>query len=254
MLRYKKIAKNIFNFFTNKSPLLISESFCRDILQEIPEWVSISINKNSTSNKNQSKELEILTQKNAFSLKITKNNEEHLFRLWQNQQLLTTVNSPHNSPLLEKYNFLIDHLIDFKILAFQVELNSKLRDTDFSSQEISQDEKALEWLKVSFKVLESAIIESLTNSQLLFQTLLFFGKNPKSNFLEIRIITFNLDIQYIFLTTGMLRIKIYNDKDKEFGNSQKTVLEGDFNFRKREMLDELTKIISALSVGIKFNN
>jgi hypothetical protein len=77
------------------------------------------------------------------------------------------------------------------------------------------------------------------------------GQNPKMSHEEIRLITFNMDIKFEFLSNGLLRVHIYNDKEGVTGSSKKAALEGDFNLRKREMFDELTALISAISSGIK---
>ena len=108
-------------------------------------------------------------------------------------------------------------------------------------------------MRVSFNMLEKAVVQSLTDPELLFQTMLFMGTNPKSGTDEIRLITFNLDIKFEFLNNNYLRVRIYNDKNEEFGSAKKASLEGDFNFRKREMLDELTRLLSVISSGIKIS-
>jgi hypothetical protein len=64
-------------------------------------------------------------------------------------------------------------------------------------------------------------------------------------------VAFNLDIKFEILKNGLLRVKIYNDKDGAFGSIKLASLEGDYKFRNREMLDELTKLISVLAPGIK---
>lgn len=243
---------SFLKFGKKNSPLLL-ERFYQHAGLTGADWVSIAINKNTIAGSLLTKELEILAAADTFSLKIAETPTGQLFQLWQNQRSQTKIQVDPQSPLLGQFNLLIDQLIEGQLFIFQTALNKSLSSKDFSAIEISQDEKALEWMRVSFKVLEKAIIESLTNPEFLFQALFFFGKNPKSQDLEIRLILFNLDIKFVFLKNGLVRIKIYNDKEQSFGSSQKAALEGDFNFRKREMLDELTKLISVISPGIKIS-
>ena len=142
-------------------------------------------------------------------------------------------------------------MIEFQFHSFKKIVNVVDPSFEFTTTQVANEDKALEWMRVSFKILERAILESLTNPELLFQTLCFFGINPKTNADEIRIIAFNLDIKFELLANHQIRVRIYNDKEGVLGSSKKAALEGDFSFRKREMLDELIKLVSALSPGIK---
>ncbi len=216
-------------------------------LEDFP-WISIAINNRTLANSLLTKELELQSSSNAFSLKIADTKSGHLHQLWKNQRELAHGFSNQK----KEFNQLIDNLIEKRITFFQEKLSHNDSKT-FTPNEVTTEDKGLEWIKVSFKILEKAIIQSLTDPNLLFQTLLFIGKNPKTSQEEIRLITFNLDIKFEFLNNGLLRIRVYDDKDKNLGSSKKASLEGDFNFRKREMFDELIKLISLLSQGIKLS-
>ncbi|MFA6239200.1 MAG: hypothetical protein WC635_17810 [Bacteriovorax sp.] len=241
-----KVLSAVFN---RSSPLFLGPFYQHAGLNA--EWISLAVNKNTIAGSLLTKELEIRTSSDAFSLKIAETKNGFMHRAWQNNQSLGKCLEANNSPFLEKYNSLINQLIETKLSLFQSELIKTQGQEMFSPTEVASEEKALEWMKVSFQILEKGLIESLTNPELLFQTLLFMGKNPKTQQLEIRLILFNLDIKYVLLENGLLRIKIYDDKNDSFGSSKKAALLGDFNFRKKEMLDELTKTISMLSAGIK---
>ncbi|MGZ3788041.1 MAG: hypothetical protein ACXVLQ_05925 [Bacteriovorax sp.] len=210
----------------------------------------MAINKKTIAESFLTKELEIQTNSDAFSLKIAETKDGLLHQLWRNGEEQGSGKLPNTSNLIAEFNLLIDSLFEKKIHQYQQKLNRVDLKT-FTPTEVSQEDKALEWMKVSFGLLEKAIIQSLTDPELLFQTMLFLGHNPKTSQDEIRVITFNLDIKFEFLPNGLLRVRIYDDKKAEFGSSKKAVLEGDFNFRKREMLDQLTRLISAQSKGIK---
>jgi hypothetical protein len=227
----------------------LEQFFNRTELQNI-NWISIAVNKKSFADSLLTREVDVFTEKDAYALKLGLDKKEIQTQLWKNQISEKKGVLPENSPLLLRYNEFIDHLLEKKIHLYQMTL-SKLDEKSFSSTEIATEDKALEWIKVSFNMLEKAVVQSLTDPELLFQTMLFMGTNPKTNQEEIRLITFNLDIKFEFLRNNLLRIRIYNDKNEEFGTVKKASLEGDFNFRKREMMDELTRMLSVISSGIK---
>lgn len=211
-------------------------------------WISIAINSKSIANSLLTKELDLHTPSDAFSLKIAETSSGLYHELWKNQKQLGHGVSNQK----DEFNQLIDALIEKKIGFFQNKLD-QIDSRGFTPNIVFSEDKGLEWIKVSFTVLEKAIIQSLTDPNLLFQTLIFIGENPKTSQEEIRLIIFNLDIKFEFLKNGLLRIRIYDDKDKSLGSTKKASLEGDFNFRKREMFDELIKLISLLSNGIKLS-
>jgi hypothetical protein len=248
MFSFLNFLKKIFN---SHAPKALSQFYQQAGINKV-RWVSLAINKKSIGDSFLTKELDLLTEADVFSLKMAETSMGIHHQLWKNQESNLKVYIEAHSTLLLEFNQLIDKLIEKEILYFQSALNQLPLGKTFSPTEVSQEEKALEWMRVSFQVLEKAIIESLTNTELLFQTLLFFGINPKTNNHEIRVVTFNLDIKFELHGNGGLRVKIYNDKNAEFGSTKKAALEGDFNFRKREMLDQLTNLLSALTPGIKW--
>lgn len=248
MFSFLNFLKKIFN---NHSPKALVQFYQH--AGHVPAlWVSLAINKKSIANSFLTKELDLLTGSDSFSLKMAETKEGIRQHLWRNQQSLCQSNAELMSPFLLEFNQLVDKLIETEILYFQSFLNQAGQEKILSPSEIAQEEKALEWIRVSFQVLGKAIIESLTNPDFLFQTLIFFGVNQKTATHEIRVITFNLDIKFELLDSGALRVRIYNDKGAESQGPKKAALEGDFNFRKREMLDELTRLVSLLSTGIKW--
>ena len=241
----------IKSLFSNKSLHKLTDFYKTPELLE-STWHSVAINKKPDQTHLFSKELSLATKKNLFDLKIIENNNSFRHLIYKNQHPLCEVSLFKNdSPLLE-FNLLFDRLINQYLQFFCAHLNHNFKTETYSPEQKLNEEKALEWIKVSFTILEKAIIESLTNPNLLFQTLLFFGKNPKTLNDEIRLITFNLDIKFEILPNNRLRIMIYNDKNHEFGHEKKPSLTGDFHFRAKEMVDELIKLISAHANGIKF--
>lgn len=233
-----------------KSPRFLENFYQHTGLKEAT-WISLAINKFTIANSDLTKELEILTKTNKFQLEIARVNNRFRHQLWQNKHLRGKTQIDLHSPLLAEFNFLFDQLIENQLLIFQKELNAHISEKEIQAIDRSQDEKALEWIRVSFLVLIKAIEESLTNENYLFQTLFFIGINPKTELLEIRLLTFNLDILFVLLKNGLLRVRIYNDLDGLQGSSKKASLEGDFYFKKREIFDEAIKLIAAHSPGIK---
>ena len=241
----------IKTFFANKTFKKLTYFYNNPELLE-STWHSLAINKMKDQKHPLSKELSLTTKNIFFDLKIieSKNTFQHL--IYKNQQSFCEVNLEKDSSSLLEFNSLFDKLITQYLKTYCSILNNNFQQETYKTDQIQNEEKALEWLKVSFSILEKAIVESLTNPDLLFQTLLFFGKNPKTLNDEIRLITFNLDIKFEILNTNRLRIVVYNDKFHELGHEKKPSLSGDFHFRAKEMVDELIKLISAHANGIKF--
>ena len=251
MFSFLKFHKKISKATLFGDGLHFLEEFYQSPLLKKSKWVSLAINKKSLAGSILTKELDIHTENEIFSLKVAETKKGYLHKLWKNQHLKGKKLITSQSPFLNEYNRLIDYKINNEIKYFQNELIKDTTTNPSSNADISQNEKGLEWMRVSFKILEKAILETLTNSQFLFQATLFLGENPKTKNREIRLIIFNLDVQFILLKYGFLRVKIFNDKEGVFGNSKKAALEGDFNFRKKEMLDQLIQLIAISSSGLK---
>ena len=126
----------------------------------------------------------------------------------------------------------------------------KMNQSQFSARQVENEEKALEWVRVSFEMLTKAVLESLTNPEFLFQTTFFAGVNPKTNQHEIRLMTFNLDMTFLLLEDNNLRVLIYNKKPGDAESELKPALTGDYSFRKREIFDHFINLLSAISKGM----
>lgn len=214
------------------------------------QWISLAVNKTNFEGSLLTRELQVHSKSDAYMLRLALTDKGTHAQIWQNQLSLGSGFTTKEDHSAEGLNSLLDQLIEKKIHTYQRKLQN-LDNKTFTSTEVTTEEKALEWIRTSFMILEKAVVQSLTDPELLFQTLLFIGTNPKTGLEEVRLITFNLDIKYEFLPNNLLRIRIYNDKNEEFGSAKKASLEGDFNYRKREMLDELTRLLSVISAGIK---
>ena len=144
------------------------------------------------------------------------------------------------------FNNILDSLIEREIKYFTEQMNQ----STFSPRQMENEEKALEWTRVTFEVLTKAVLESLTNPDYLFQTTFFAGINPKSGKHEMRLITFNLDMTFLLLDDNNLRVLIYNIKPGEKTDNLKPALTGDYSLRKREIFDQFINLLSAISKGM----
>lgn len=216
-------------------------------------WISAQINQDQQKTLI-NKKFDFLTSKNRHQLRVFSSNNEYEIDLFLNEKYQTKNYIQQNSDFAALFNRKWDKIIEEQVEKIKDSLNNSNDTTSSASQaEIAENEKALEWIKVSFIVLEKAIKESLTNSDLLFQLQLFFGINPKTNLTEMRAIIFNLDIKFVILDNGLMRVIVYDDKNQLHGTTTRPSLSGDFSFRKREIFDEIIKILALLSLGIKFN-
>lgn len=144
------------------------------------------------------------------------------------------------------FNNILDSLIEREIKYFTEQMNK----STFSPRQMENEEKALEWTRVTFEILTKAVLESLTNPEYLFQTTFFAGINPKSGKHEMRLITFNLDMTFLMLDDNNLRVLIYNIKPGESAENLKPALTGDYSYRKREIFDQFINLLSAISKGM----
>ena len=144
------------------------------------------------------------------------------------------------------FNNIFDSFIELELKKFMTTMN----ESHFNRNQLEAEEKALEWVRVSFEILIKAILESLTNPEYLFQTSLFVGINPKTMMHEMRLIMFNLDMTFLLLEDKNLRVIIYNILPGEKLGDRPPALSGDYSFRKREIFDQFINLLSVVSKGI----
>jgi hypothetical protein len=221
--------------------------------KDLPEWSSLEINSISNENYNLFKSIDTKNIKSNFNFRIQFIENKNIHKIWQNNHLTFSGDSANFPRLDQSYNDFVDKLISNEITLFQETLNNSIKNYSPNSFDDTVDSKTLEWIRVSFVVLEKAIIESLTNSDLFFTTKLFLGKNPKNNLLEIRLIIFNLDILYKITSNGLLEITIYDEKNGAPNSSKVPSLHTTTFNKSRECLDQLIHILSLISKGIKIN-
>lgn len=214
-------------------------------------WLALAINQKSLGGSLLTKEL-VLTPKDSTSPKCALQFAElpegilhHAFlgnkKIYSNEMK----NEVEIKSTRALFNNLLDSFIEREIKHFSKSMN----ESEFSPRQLEAEEKALEWMRVSFEVLTKAVIESLTNPDFLFQTTFFAGINPTSKMHEMRLMTFNLDMTFLLLEDNNLRVLIYNKKPNDPNSELKPALMGDYSFRKREIFDQFITLLSTLRSG-----
>ena len=215
-------------------------------------WMALAINQRSIAGSLITKELVLTpldTKKNGVSFQLAEIKSGLVHHGFNSSKKIVSgeiKNSTQAKDTRILFNNLLDKLIEREIKFFTEEMNKG----QFSPRQIENEEKALEWVRVSFEILTKAVLESLVNPEYLFQTTFFAGINPKSQRREIRLITFNLDMTFLLLEDNNLRVLIYNIKPGETVDNLQPALTGDYSFRKREIFDQFINLLSAISKGM----
>ncbi len=215
-------------------------------------WLALTVNVHTHHDTQLTKELVITSASTPLAplySVILADASDGLFQslfLQNNPHYLKHQHSPEETTQIRSlFNYSLDQIIESEIVVFQ----KNLKLGEFSPIQKESEENALEWMKVSFDLLEKAVIQSLTNSEYMFQSTFFCGVNPETRLHEIRVIIFNLDITFWLLNDHNLRVKVFNKKNLETFDDLKPSLIGDYSFRKREMMDRFTKLLAVLSKG-----
>lgn len=246
----------LFNLF-KKNSFKKLESFYiaynhNETLSKYP-WMALAINQRTISGSVLTKEM-VLNSPNSkdvppVSFQIAELEYGIVQHIFQGKKTIYSGDITDEIEILNSkvlFNNTVDAFIEKELKTFTTTMDG----SEFSPRQMEAENKALEWVRVSFEMLTKAVLESLTNPEFLFQTTFFAGINPKTSMHEMRLITFNLDMTFLLLEDKNLRIMIYNLKPGETLKNQKPALMGDYSFRKREIFDQFINLISALSKGI----
>lgn len=246
----------LFDLF-KKHPFARLESFYiahnhNETLAKYP-WMALAINQRTISDSVLTKELVLNshfskeTPPVSFQLaEMEKAMAQHVFQGKEKIYSGIMKNDLEMKNTRVLFNNILDVFIEKEIKTFTTAMN----ESEFSIRQLDAEDKAVEWVRVSFEMLTKAVLESLTNPEYLFQTFFFAGENPKSKMHEMRLICFNLDMTFLLLEDKNLRVIIYNVRPGEKLVDQKPVLSGDYSFRKREIFDQFINLLSALSKGM----
>lgn len=240
--------KSLFTIFKKPGHQQL-DAFYRTLSLSRYSWMAFAVNQRTLKGSLLTKELALSGDSiEAFSWQTAEERDGHFHSVRNGKKKLfeELVKDPEvREKKRDQFNQLLDQLIELHLKTFKTEFEKGTP----TLRQLEAEEKALEWIRVSFDVLKKAIIESLTNPDFLFQTSLFAGVNPQSKKQEIRLITFNLDMTFILLPDHNLRVLIYNKKPHLSPEELKPALMGDYSARKREILDQLTSLLAVLSRG-----
>lgn len=239
----------MFNFLYKNSIHKI-DRFFKKYQPSTGDWSLILINKRFVENSPINREIDLYQNKNFYQLKLVeKKTDDFFISIFKNQRKYVECDFQNSKETIDTFLIFIDLQIQNTINIFTRKLNEQKL---ISTTNLELEAKSLEWAKVSFKVLKDAI-KSLEKEKSQAASLsLFMGINPKHQMPEIRIVIFNLDINYILLNDGQLRVRIYNDKTGEFKTAIAPALEGDFSHFKREFFEELIILLISIKPLLRF--
>lgn len=112
--------------------------------------------------------------------------------------------------------------------------------------DLTQEGRAIEWLRVSLKVLRDALESCRQDPSKVVQARLYVGKEAAESRPLFRAIIFNLDITCVFDPQGVMGLVVFDDKNRAHGTSQKPALEASFKGLKPAVLDELITLSATL--------
>lgn len=142
---------------------------------------------------------------------------------------------------------LMHEYLDFHLNTFILRLKNSERT---QALDPSGEIKGHEWLRVSFEVLKKAIDHALASEELVFDPTIFIGNRPGTNEELIRIMCYNLDINYQFLSDGSLHVRVFDDKNKNRGDNNKPSFHAVFIGMKNQVMDELIKLMGTIGAGL----
>lgn len=244
------MASAFFNLFKKNSPQIL-DAYLQKITPQTFDWMALAVNERTLQESMMTRELVLISSKEntQFTWQTAEKVDGPIHMAYREKKILLKsqiTDHLEQQELKTKFNSLINQIIDQNLTTFR----DGFHRGSFSMRQLEAEDKAVEWLRVSFEVLSKGIVKSLTNPDFLFQSTLFAGTNPKTGKHEIRLICFNLDMTFILLDDYDLRVIIYNKGSAETFDGLKPALVGDYSARKREILDQLTNLIGVLSKGL----
>jgi len=243
------MVSSFFNIFKKPTHHEL-DAYLQNMTPDFFQWMALSINQRTIEESIMTKELFLISKDgDQLSWQAAEKDEDYIHRVFKSKRELLKgkITDPTEQDLLKsKFNTIINRSIEQNLTTFREGFSRG----NLSMRQIEAEDRAVEWLRVSFEVLSKGIIESLTNPEFLFQSTLFAGINPKTGKHEMRLICFNLDMTLILLDDFDLRVIIYNKGSAENFDGLKPALVGDYSARKREILDQFTSLLGVLSKGL----
>lgn len=114
------------------------------------------------------------------------------------------------------------------------------------TSQIDQENRSLEWLKVTLMVLKNAVGEIKVNKDFLYQGRLFFGRRNPNSSPELRIQSLSLDIHLEFLEDHRLRVRAWNYKDGKKTSKDQEDLFAEFVTLKGPVFDEIILLLNEI--------
>lgn len=176
------------------------------------------------------------------------NTESNFKVIWKKEELLFVTDDKvrayahkNEKELKDLFN-LMRHLSVKSSIESHHEEMRKTSEGDFNAET-----RSLQWIQASFKTLEGALKKFENNSDLIFTCAIFSGVNPELKQRVLRIICFNLDINYFMLEDGTLRIVVFDDKNKGHGSQQEASFHQIIRLTKPLFYDEITKLLQQIT-------
>lgn len=270
---------NQFSFFkslraTKSKPIEKFRQLSADLDFDAANWLALSINSaQSPCLFNRSIELKGPQMDFAFELG-PKNNQKiekdissgPYYVRWHmpnKHSFMGHLNQGH-SEVFYNNNLLIDEALELFIKKLQDKIGRPRQDipTQDLPTALGKEQKAQEWLRVSFKVLKEAMAKAKKDPYLLLQARLWMGQDPEASHQEgkssdqektiLRLICFNLDIIAQINPKGALWVQVYDDESGPTGSSQRPKLDALFELRQRETFDQFIDLLSTLGTCAKW--
>lgn len=170
----------------------------------------------------------------AMGLKST---QEMVVQVAKNQKVLLHETMDAHA-LKQRHHQYFHRCVDFEITRRKDQV---LKKVEIQSQ-AQVEAKSLEWLRVSFEVLKSAVRESRSNPNHLFQAQLFTGLRPgDQEHDQCRLIVYSLDQLWQFHPNGVLEIHSVNHKPEGLVEDR---FSAELALLKPQALDQLIELLN----------
>lgn len=193
--------------------------------------IILSINKDEYDGNLMNKTL-IIEQRKKAQLVITGENSEVLV---VNKK---TISKPESEQIQESYK-LFDHVL-FQLIEMAKEINTPLSEIE---SEVTQEQRGLEWLKVSIQVLKEALKNIKENPNYIFQGRIFW---IPGEFQTLRIQCLSLDFILEFFEDHRLRVRAWNYKDGIKTSKDNEDMIAEFVHLKGPILDEFIHLFNEM--------
>lgn len=166
------------------------------------------------------------------------NTTRSLISILDNEKTFLINETPRDMNINE-FNFLIDEILK-NIIEIAIKNNTLIPLVESNHE---NENKGLEWLKVSFTVLKKALNEIPKNPDYIFQGRIFWRNGE---YKSLRIQCLSLDILLEFHEDHRLRVRVWNYKDGVKSSKDKEDFIADFAHLKGPVMDEIIHLFSEI--------